>query len=174
MHAPTVGHFAAVKRILRFVQGTLPYGLTFTPSTFDLHGFSDANWAGDIHDRKSTSGYCVFLETNLVSWSAKKQATVSRSSTKAEYRALAHTAAEFTKPLSVSRFQYLKNKLMITELMTKHNSTAVLASVVVLASASASAQPTLQPQLQKQATPSATVVRAVMDSTCVERYVSYI
>ncbi|GMP66044.1 hypothetical protein CsSME_00026569 [Camellia sinensis var. sinensis] len=96
MHAPTVGHFAAVKRILRFVQGTLPHGLHYTPSTFDLHGFSDANWAGDIHDRKSISGYCVFLGNNLVSWSAKKQATVSRSSTEAEYRALAHTAAELS------------------------------------------------------------------------------
>ncbi|XP_028125342.1 uncharacterized protein LOC114322271 [Camellia sinensis] len=96
MHAPTNGHFSAVKRLLRFVKGTLHHGLQFSPSTFDVHAFSDSNWAGDVLDRKSTSGYCIFLGSNLISWSAKKQATVSRSSTEAEYRALAHTTAELT------------------------------------------------------------------------------
>ncbi|XP_028108194.1 uncharacterized protein LOC114307033 [Camellia sinensis] len=94
MHSPTVGHFAAVKRLLRFVKGTLTHGLSYSPSSFDVHAFSDSNWAGDLLDRKSTSGYCIFLGSNLVSWSAKKQPTVSRSSTEAEYRSLAHTAAE--------------------------------------------------------------------------------
>ncbi|XP_028078302.1 uncharacterized protein LOC114280165 [Camellia sinensis] len=189
MHAPTIEHFAAVKRILRYVQGTITHGLSFSSSTFDVHGYSDSNWAGDVLDRKSTTGYCVFLGSNLVSWSAKKQATVSRSSTEAEYRALANTTAElswismlltkmsisspttpilwcdnlsaialasnpvfhsrskhieidchfvrdkvlakqfqlqyiptmdqladlFTKPVSVSRFQYLKSKLMVLD-----------------------------------------------------------
>ncbi|CAL5394396.1 unnamed protein product [Camellia sinensis] len=94
MHAPTIGHFAAVKRLLRFVKGTIGHGLTYSPSSFDVQAYSDSNWAGDVSDRKSTSGYCIFLGSNLVSWSAKKQATVSRSSTEAEYRSLAHTAAE--------------------------------------------------------------------------------
>lgn len=94
MHAPTIGHFAAVKRLLRFVKGSIGHGLTYSPSSFDVQAYSDSNWAGDVFDRKSTSGYCIFLGSNLVSWSAKKQATVSRSSTEAEYRSLAHTAAE--------------------------------------------------------------------------------
>lgn len=94
MHAPSQSHFAAVKRILRYIKGSLDQGLYFTPSSLFLTAFCDADWAGDHLDRKSTSGFCVFLGDNLISWSAKKQGTVSRSSTEAEYRALAHTTAE--------------------------------------------------------------------------------
>lgn len=88
--------FSAVKRLLRFIKGTLSHGLSYTPSSFDIHAFSDSNWAGDPSDRKSTSGYCVFLGSNLISWSSKKQPIVSRSSTEAEYWSLAHTAAELS------------------------------------------------------------------------------
>ncbi|XP_028100512.1 uncharacterized protein LOC114299881 [Camellia sinensis] len=94
MQDPTNAHFSAVKRVLRFVKGTLHHGLTYTPSSFDLHAYSDSNWTGDVLDQKSTSGYCVFLGINLISWSAKKQATVWRSSTEAEHKSLAHTATE--------------------------------------------------------------------------------
>ncbi|XP_028090289.1 uncharacterized protein LOC114290545 [Camellia sinensis] len=94
MHVPTIAHFALVKRILRYVKGTLTHGLRFTPGPFTLHAFTDANWAGDSLDRRSTSGFCVFLGPNLISWSAKKQPTVSRSSTEAEYRSMASTTAE--------------------------------------------------------------------------------
>ncbi|XP_028103199.1 uncharacterized protein LOC114302382 [Camellia sinensis] len=96
MHAPTNAHFALLKRILRFVQSSLSHGLTFRPSSFELQAFSDSNWASDTVDRKSTSRYCVFLGSNIISWSAKKQPTVSRSSTEAEYRSLAHATAELS------------------------------------------------------------------------------
>ncbi|XP_028113487.1 uncharacterized protein LOC114311544 [Camellia sinensis] len=96
MHALTFGHFSAVKRLLRYVQGTIAHGLTYQPSTFDLHAFFDSNWTEDVINKKSTSGYCIFLGSNLISWSLKKQATVSRSSTEVEYRALAHVVAELT------------------------------------------------------------------------------
>ncbi|XP_040964565.1 uncharacterized mitochondrial protein AtMg00810-like [Gossypium hirsutum] len=95
MHNPLDVHFKAVKRILRYLQGTLSYGLRFTrDSKFLLEGYSDASWGFDVDDRRSTSGFCVFLGGNPVSWSSEKQSVVSRSTAEAEYRSVAHTAAE--------------------------------------------------------------------------------
>jgi histone deacetylase 1/2 len=59
-----------------------------------LHGFTDADWAGSIDDRKSTSGYLVYLGATPISWKSGKQHTVARSSTEAEYKALADGTAE--------------------------------------------------------------------------------
>uniref|UniRef100_A0A2N9IQ88 Glycosyl hydrolase family 32 C-terminal domain-containing protein n=1 Tax=Fagus sylvatica TaxID=28930 RepID=A0A2N9IQ88_FAGSY len=97
MHNPTTLHWQSVKRLLRYLKQTIHFGLHIQPSsTTDLQGFTDADWAGDRDDRRSTGGYCIFLGSNLVSWSCKKQATVARSSTEAEYKALANAAAEIT------------------------------------------------------------------------------
>ena len=95
LHAPTTVHRSAVKRILRYVKNTINTGLAFSKSSSTLlSAFSDADWAGCIDDRRSTGGFAVFLGSNLVSSSARKQATVSRSSTEAEYKALANATAE--------------------------------------------------------------------------------
>ncbi|XP_021833784.1 uncharacterized protein LOC110773568 [Prunus avium] len=96
MHTPRESHMQAVKRILRYLKGTVTDGLWFKKGHLNLVSYSDADWAGCHFDRRSTSGYCVFFGPNLISWSAKKQPTVARSSTEAEYRSLAITAAELT------------------------------------------------------------------------------
>ncbi|KAJ9554025.1 hypothetical protein OSB04_018070 [Centaurea solstitialis] len=95
LQAPTVPHFQAVIRILRYVKGTMSYGLHFTRTkSTNILGYSDADWARCLETRRSTYGYSIFLGGNLVSWSAKKQPTVSRSSCESEYRAMANTTAE--------------------------------------------------------------------------------
>jgi histone deacetylase 1/2 len=95
LHTPTSVHWSAVKRILRYIAFTLDVGLRIrkTGSTL-VSAFSDADWAGSIDDRRSTGGFAVYLGSNLISWSARKQATVSRSSTEAEYKAMANATAE--------------------------------------------------------------------------------
>ncbi|KAI0518628.1 hypothetical protein KFK09_006064 [Dendrobium nobile] len=89
MHDPLPSHFYLLKRLLRYIKGTLDYGLPIIRSNLILKSFSDADWAGDPITRRSTSGYCSFLGDTIVSWTVKKQRTVSRSSTESEYRALA-------------------------------------------------------------------------------------
>lgn len=95
MHLPSSSHWAALKRLLRYLKGTVDYGL-FLPrsTTMPLRAFSDADWAGNPDDRTSTSAYLVYLGNCLVSWKSFKQKSVARSSTEAEYRALASAAAE--------------------------------------------------------------------------------
>lgn len=97
MHDPRVPHLAALKRILRYLQGTLHHGLQLLPSSdLSLVAYSDFDWGGCPDSKRSTSGYCVFLGQNLVSWSSKRQATTSRSSAEAEYRGVANAVAETT------------------------------------------------------------------------------
>jgi histone deacetylase 1/2 len=97
LHAPTTVHWAAVKRILRYIKQCVQLGLKIQRSDSTLvSAFLDADWAGCVDDRKSTGGFAVFLGANLVSWSARKQVTVSRSSTESEYKAIANATAEIT------------------------------------------------------------------------------
>jgi hypothetical protein len=82
LHSPTTQHWMAVKRILRYIKSSVGLGLKINRSSSTLvSAFSDADWAGSVDDRRSTGGFAVILGSNLVSWSARKQATVSRSST---------------------------------------------------------------------------------------------
>uniref|UniRef100_A0A2N9IX43 CCHC-type domain-containing protein n=1 Tax=Fagus sylvatica TaxID=28930 RepID=A0A2N9IX43_FAGSY len=94
MQSPTSAHMVAAKRVLRYVRGSLSHGLLFQPGPMHLTVFTDADWAGNPVDRRSTTGFLVFLGNNLITWASKKQPTVSRSSTEAEYRSLAVGAAE--------------------------------------------------------------------------------
>jgi hypothetical protein len=95
LRSPTSVHWTAVKRILRYLQHTLSTGLLIQRSNSTLlSAFSDADWVGCLDDRKSTGGFAVFLGSNLVSWSAKKQSTVSRSSTEVEYKSMSNATIE--------------------------------------------------------------------------------
>ena len=95
MHDPRLPHYNHVKRVLRYLKGTLDHGLHINKSTpHSLTAYSDADWAGCPDTRRSTSRFCVFLGNNLISWSSKRQVTVSRSSAEAEYRVVAHAVAD--------------------------------------------------------------------------------
>jgi hypothetical protein len=85
----------AVKRILRYIKLTVTHGLLIRKSGSTLlSAFSDADWAGCLDDRKSTDGFVIFMGSNLVSWSGKKQPTISRSSTEAEYKSMTNATTE--------------------------------------------------------------------------------
>nr|KYP56497.1 Retrovirus-related Pol polyprotein from transposon TNT 1-94 [Cajanus cajan] len=100
MANPLDSHWVAVKRILRYLKGTLSHGLHMKSvvlgKPFSITAMCDSDWASDIDDRKSTSGSAIYLGPNLISWWSRKQQVTARSSTEAEYRSIAHTSAELT------------------------------------------------------------------------------
>jgi hypothetical protein len=91
---PTNVHWSAVKRILRHLKGTSEFGVLFEKTDSNCLGYSDADWAGDRNDRKSTSGYCFLMSNGVVSWRSSKQNCVALSTAEAEYVALAGAAQE--------------------------------------------------------------------------------
>ncbi|KAK3749555.1 hypothetical protein QZH41_007287 [Actinostola sp. cb2023] len=93
---PSNDHWMGIKRVLRYIKGTMNYGLKFSAQEQNpqLIGYSDADWAGDIDTRKSTSGYVFQFGNGTVSWSSRKQSTVAKSSTEAEYVALSSATQE--------------------------------------------------------------------------------
>lgn len=95
METPSQDHLQAAKRILRYVKGTQSHGLFYTSAkTCNLVGYSDSDWAGDVEDRKSTSGFVFHMGSSVVSWSSKKQQVVALSTTEAEYMAAASSASQ--------------------------------------------------------------------------------
>ena len=96
MERPTEEHMVAVKRILRYVAGTMEYGLHYKREKEEqrLIGYSDSDLAGDIDTRRSTSGMLFFLGSSLVSWQSIKQRVVALSSCEAEYVAATNAATQ--------------------------------------------------------------------------------
>ena len=95
---PTKVHWTALKRVLRYLKGTTNHGILYqrqetTPES-ELIGFADADWAGDVTDRRSTSGYVFCLSGGAISWRSKKQDCVALSTAEAEYVALSSAGQE--------------------------------------------------------------------------------
>ena len=87
MAQPTEEHLKCAQRVLRYVSATKDQGLLYkTGTAAQLVGYTDANWAGNAADRRSTSGYAFSLGSAAIAWSSKKQPTIALSSTEAEYR----------------------------------------------------------------------------------------
>eukprot|EP00253_Pinus_taeda_P033280 PITA_33280 len=87
---PKETHLQAVKRIFKYLQGTQNYGLWYPRDTdLTLHAYTDADWAGSVDDRKSTSGGAFFMGSRLVSWFSKKQSSIALSTAEEEYVAAA-------------------------------------------------------------------------------------
>lgn len=83
---PSEADWINAKRILRYLKGNPSLGITYSEEgTCTLHGFIDADWAGDLSSRKSTSGYVFILGNAAISWTSKRQQSVALSSTEAEY-----------------------------------------------------------------------------------------
>ncbi|XP_017408641.1 uncharacterized mitochondrial protein AtMg00810-like [Vigna angularis] len=110
IQSPTDYHYRAIQHVLRYIKSKPSEGLLFpADSPIQLKAFSDSDWATCPNTRRSTTGFCVFLGSSLISWKSKKQSTVSRSSTEAEYRALAATTCE------LQWIHYLLEDLQIKE-----------------------------------------------------------
>eukprot|EP00873_Tetraselmis_striata_P010320 jgi/Tetstr1/430584/TSEL_020381.t1 len=96
MAKPEERHWQAAKRVLRYLKGTKTLGLTFSGGKADglLHGYCDADWAGDVVSRRSTTGFVFMLCGAAVSWKSQLQATVALSTAEAEYMALCAAVCE--------------------------------------------------------------------------------
>lgn len=92
---PSDSHCQVCRTVLRHLKGTQEQKLKFRPKdTRELIIYTDVDWASDLDDGKSTGGYCIYYEGNLISSSLKKQPLIATSSTKSEYQALANSSAE--------------------------------------------------------------------------------
>ncbi|KAI0503620.1 hypothetical protein KFK09_014554 [Dendrobium nobile] len=94
MHEPTIQHFQALKRLLRYIKGTLHFRLPITIGDLQLRTYLDIDCATDSKDRKSDSGFCSFLGSTLITWSVKKHVIVAKSSTEEENLSLSSASSD--------------------------------------------------------------------------------
>jgi hypothetical protein len=92
---PRQEHWIAANHVLRYIRGTIKYGLRYTTSSdIQLHGFTGFDWAGSAEDRKSTSGMCFNLGSAMISWGSRKQKSIALSIIEAEYMAASEACTE--------------------------------------------------------------------------------
>ena len=122
MVEPKRAHWAAAKHVLRYLQGTVDYGLLYTRGKdIRLSGFIDADWVGSSVDWKSTSGYCFNNGSGMTSWCSRKQKSVALSSSEEEYMAASTVSCEaiWHRKLLVNLF---KRKMEATRIMCDNQS----------------------------------------------------
>lgn len=95
LNDPGMGHWIAAKRILRYLKGTLSYGPIYAAGMECISGFADADWGGDVDQRKSTSGFVFTLGGGPISWASRKQESVTLSTTEAEYISVCEATKEY-------------------------------------------------------------------------------
>lgn len=124
MHAPTQNHWIALKRLLRYLKGTIFHGLFLHKGSAPiLRAYSDSNWTNDLDAMNSTTGYVLFLGRNPISWKFVKQNIVAHSSTEAEYKAIANTAAEILWYSAMATPNEINNMLTIVLVLKKFRNT---------------------------------------------------
>ena len=100
-HFDKPAHVMAVKHLLRYFSGTVTHGITYRPTSSILGGFADSDWAGDVGDRCSTTGFIVTLGSAPINWRSTKQSTLALSSCEAEYVTLSEATKEMIYLLSL-------------------------------------------------------------------------
>lgn len=112
---PRESHLKAVKRIIRYVSGTTDFGIWYSKdSPLLLAGYSDADWAGDSDDRKSTTGGCFYIGNNLVSWYSKKQNSISLSTAEAEYIAAGSCCSQLLwMKQMIAEYGYVQDNIIV-------------------------------------------------------------
>jgi hypothetical protein len=117
MANPSLEHWIAVKRIFRYLQGTLQFKLCLRGlSPQDVVGYCDVDWVGDLEDRRSTIGFVFMMGGGATSWSSKRQPTIALSTTEAEYMASTQATKEaiwMTKLMKESRYMKEKKAMVI-------------------------------------------------------------
>jgi hypothetical protein len=94
LNNPSSIHMHAAKRVLRYLQGTSTFGIIYRPPPLRLQGYSDADWAGNMDTRRSTTGYIMMLNNGAIAWRSRLQPTVALSTMESEYMALTEATKE--------------------------------------------------------------------------------
>jgi len=132
MQAPRMSHFKLALRVLRYLKGVPGLGILIPKgNSLVLSAWSDADWGKCLDTRRSVTGYAIFLGKSLISWKSKKQTTVSKSSTEAEYRALSTTTCELLLILKIMREIGIKNVLPISLYCDNRSAVLITANPVM-------------------------------------------
>ncbi|XP_074378719.1 secreted RxLR effector protein 161-like [Apium graveolens] len=128
MERPTILHLSAVKRILRYLKGTLQFGLVYSEKGGNniISGYSDSDMGGTVDDRKSTGGMAYYLNESLISWVSQKQRCVALSSCEAELMAAIAAASQgiWSKHIDI-RYHFIRECVERDEVIVKHVSSGM-------------------------------------------------